>query len=540
MSRSDIFYLIPYMLSFGISFSLGIYAWQRRGIPGARPFAWIAWAEASWTFFYMFELTSDSLNAKLFWDNAQFLGALFGPVAVLAFALDYTGHRLGRDKRLWIGLSSLMGVFVLSAFVFSQHPLIRPDAWIVDSEPLAALVYDWGWLAWLMSLIGYGLIIVAMPSLIAYFLNTQRIYRVQISFIVVGILIPVIGTVPALLDITLSSQRDISPLTFAVGNLFVAWGLFRYRMFDLVPVARNLVVDSIDDMMAVVDAQNRVIDLNAAAQHMLKRTARETIGQPVADIFAAWPDLLQRFKGIEQTHTEIAADIEGALRFFDLHISPLWDRLGQFSGRVLVVRDITARKHTEYELQQHRANLEGLVERRTAELLAAQNALAAERQRLAQNLHDSVTQTVFAANTIVEMLPRMLDRFRPSDQPDKLDEFLVELQQLTRGAMAELRALMIELRPEALAQTELGVLIKQLCDVFTGNTRVDVVFSAADKLFLPEDMQIAFYRVAQETLTSLALYTSISAVQVQLMKNAANVELTITASGPGFDPLTVT
>jgi signal transduction histidine kinase len=105
--------------------------------------------------------------------------------------------------------------------------------------------------------------------------------------------------------------------------------------------------------------------------------------------------------------------------------------------------------------------------------------------------------------------------------------------------MAELRALMIELRPAALAQTELGVLIKQLCDVFTGNTRVEVVFDAPQKVFLPERMQIAFYRVAQEALNNIAKHAHATAVSVHLIRRAHEVELRIEDNGPGLDLQTV-
>ena len=268
-----------------------------------------------------------------------------------------------------------------------------------------------------------------------------------------------------------------------------------------------------------------------AAQRALQPGPGKVIGRAAREVFGNWPELVARYESLEQTHVEVEAPVEGSQRYFDLRISALFDRIGSRTGTVIVIRDITERKRVEHELAQYREHLEELVEQRTADLLTARTALFQERQRLARELHDLVTQTVFAANTLVEILPRILDR-----DVGKAREYIVELRQLTRGAMAELRALMIELRPAALAQTELGVLIKQLCDVFTGNTRVDVAFHAPQKVFLPESTQVAFYRVAQEALNNVARHAHATAVNVYLLQHGREVELRVEDDGPGFDP----
>jgi PAS domain S-box-containing protein len=527
MDEQAIVHLIPYIISFFISTGVGFYARHRRQVGGALPFALLAWSEAFWTFGYILELIGSTLETKMFWDNVQWIGTFAVPLTLLGFALDYTDQRLGHRRLLWRGLLGLAGLWLFIVFVFPRHHLVRPDAWLVPGHPFSTLVYDFGPLIWLMSGYAYAVFFLALMFLIGYFIQAQPIYRVQIGIILLGVCIPLVGSVLTLLNISLTANRDNSPFTFALGNLIVAWGLFRYRLFDLVPVARNLVVDSINDMVIVLDSQTRVVDLNTAARRALQPGS--AIGLPAREVFGNWPDLVARFEGVEQTRVEVEAEVDGISRHFDLRISALHDRIGSRTGTVIVLRDVTERKRAEQELEHYREHLEELVEQRTAELLSARTALFRERQRLAQELHDSVTQTVFAANTLVEILPRVLD-----NDHAKAKEYLIELRQLTRGAMAELRALMIELRPAALAQTELGILLKQLCDVFTGNTRVEVNFHAPEKVFLPEPTQIAFYRVAQEALNNIAKHTHPTAVSVHLVRRADEVELRIENNGPGF------
>jgi PAS domain S-box-containing protein len=534
MDERAVIALIPYLISFAISTGVGFYAWQRRQVSGGLPFAVLAWSEAFWTFGYILELIASGLEAKVFWDNVQWIAAFATPLALLGFGLDYIDRRLSHSGPVWRALIVLAGLWVLIVFAFPQNDLVRSRTWLVSGRPFSTLVYDFGPLIWLMTAYAYVTFLFPLTLLIGFFVQAQPVYRGQIGIILLGVCIPLVGTVLSLMNISLTANRDNSPFTFAAGNLIVAWGLFRYRLFDLVPVARNLVVDSISDMVVVLDSQRRVIDLNVAARRALLPVAGTAIGRSARDVFGSWPELVARFEGVDPTHVEIEAPLNGSQHHFDLRISALHDRIGRRTGTVIVIREITDRKRAEHELEEYRERLEELVEQRTAELLSARMALFQERQRLARELHDSVTQTVFAANTIVEVLPRVL-----KVNTAKAEEYLIELRQLTRGAMAELRALMIELRPAALAQTELGVLIKQLCDVFTGNTRVEVVLDTPQKVFLPEPMQIAFYRVAQEALNNIARHAHATAVSVHLIRHAQQVELRIEDNGPGFDLQTI-
>ncbi len=154
-----------------------------------------------------------------------------------------------------------------------------------------------------------------------------------------------------------------------------------------------------------------------------------------------------------------------------------------------------------------------------------------ERQRLARDLHDSVTQTLFAANTLAEALPSILRQ-----DPQKGERYLNDLHQLTRGAMAEMRSLLVELRPEAFTRSDLGLLLAQLCDVFTGRTQVEVDRNINRQIVLPGNLQMVFYRVAQEALNNTAKHARAQHVQLNLYSTGQRIELRIRDDGLGFDP----
>ncbi len=161
---------------------------------------------------------------------------------------------------------------------------------------------------------------------------------------------------------------------------------------------------------------------------------------------------------------------------------------------------------------------------------SAEMAMLAERSRLARDLHDAVTQTLFSASLIADVLPTLWER-NPEIGRQKLDE----LRLLTRGALSEMRTLLLELRPDTLADVELGDLCRHLTNAFSGRTRVPVAFTQDGQAPLPPPVKEVFYRVAQEALNNIAKHAHASAVQLHLNVQPGWAEMSIRDDGDGFD-----
>jgi signal transduction histidine kinase len=155
----------------------------------------------------------------------------------------------------------------------------------------------------------------------------------------------------------------------------------------------------------------------------------------------------------------------------------------------------------------------------------------AERQRLARELHDSVSQTVFAATTMAELLPHV------RHDAEKLDRYIDEVALLTSSAMAEMRTLMIELQPDAITGTEFTALLKTLCDAFSGTARIPVELTTSGRIFLEPKVQTVFYRIAQEAISNIRRHAHASKVSLHFEQNGAQSELRISDNGCGFDAL---
>ncbi|NWF67570.1 MAG: response regulator [Chloroflexi bacterium] len=161
-----------------------------------------------------------------------------------------------------------------------------------------------------------------------------------------------------------------------------------------------------------------------------------------------------------------------------------------------------------------------------AQELAALN----ERQRLARELHDAVSQTLFSASVIAEALPRLA-----KDLPASVQGGLKELHLLNRRALAEMRALLLELRPRALVETKMDELLRQLADTFSNRQRIEVVLDVERGIIFPPDVQIALYRISQEALNNVAKHAQASRVRLSLVRAAGQIQLSVHDNGHGFD-----
>jgi PAS domain S-box-containing protein len=226
-----------------------------------------------------------------------------------------------------------------------------------------------------------------------------------------------------------------------------------------------------------------------------------------------------------------------------------------------MIEDITeqreARQRLEQQQREYQEQLEERIEERTQELTdsnlrlvgeieqrqLAEEALAAraveeaitnERTRLARDLHDAVTQTLFSASLIAEVLPDLWD-MDEAEARRSADELL----QLTRGALAEMRTLLLELRPAALTQARFPDLVKQLSEALIGRSRLPVNLVVEGEYELPPDVKVAFYRIAQESLNNIVKYSRATRVDIHIKLDCCNVYLEVKDNGIGFDPASI-
>ena len=160
---------------------------------------------------------------------------------------------------------------------------------------------------------------------------------------------------------------------------------------------------------------------------------------------------------------------------------------------------------------------------------AAEKAIIAERDRLAKELHDAVSQTLFSVGLIAEVLPTLWER-----NQDEGKRCLNEIRVLTKGALSEMRALLLELRPSTLVDTPISELLSQLTQAVRSRMLIPLDLNISE-CQLSVEAKIGLYRIAQEALNNVMKHSQASRVAVSLSRLVGQIELRIVDNGIGFN-----
>lgn len=344
-------YIIPLIIATIILGALVLYAWRRHTVSGATAFALLMLVIAEWSLGYALELGSANLASKIFWGKVEYLGIASMPVAWLAFALAYTHWDNWLTYRRLIALAIVPFMTIILIWTNEAHGLIWFQTGLNVDGPFPALEIRYGRWFWIHTVYSYTLITWGTILLIRMLIRSSpQLYRLQTSAILIGTVIPWIGNGIYVFGLSPIPHLDLTPFAFTISGLVMAWSLFRFRLLDIVPIARRAVVDSMRDGVIVLDTQNRVVDLNPAAQIIIGIVDSEAIGQPVSTILAGQADLIERYQDMSLRHIEITLGRDENQKHYELQISTLLDQRSYTAGRLIVLHDITNRKATEEAL----------------------------------------------------------------------------------------------------------------------------------------------------------------------------------------------
>jgi diguanylate cyclase (GGDEF)-like protein/PAS domain S-box-containing protein len=401
----------PYLLASGVAalvaFVVAILAVHRRATPGALCFAALAFAIGEWSLGYTFELASANLAAQILWAKIEYLGIAFTSVAWFAFALEYTNRRDARGKayltrRAMIALSILPLITLALVWTNEWHGLIWSAVRVDTHAGFAMLDLTHGIWFWILIAYSYLLLFLGTLGLIEHAIHLPRFYRGQTGALLLGAVIPWLANAIYVLGLSPFPHLDLTPIAFALSAIVIAWGIFRRNLLDLVPVARNTLIESMHDGVIVIDARERVVDINPAALKMLERAASETIGRSVVQVFAAWRNLIERYHDAPADHEFIIEAQVAAQRVFEIRVTPLFDQRHRLTGRLFNLRDITERRRAQAALHESEERFRRLSEA-TFEGIAIH-----EQGRIFDANHTFATMFGYAPGEVIGMSARDL------------------------------------------------------------------------------------------------------------------------------------
>lgn len=386
---------LVYLLSAIIFAALMIFIWRFRSAPVAAPLLAVFSLGGAWALCDAFYVASDSEAGMLFWASVKLIPISLVPLALLVMSIRHYKQSHWWDWRVVAPL--LLIPALTSFFSCTNNPIFNERHWLDKSDLLTEVNFYTGPWGAIHIIYSYILVCAALGFFAASLRNAQSLYRMQTFAFMGSSLLPLLTDM--LYNLNLLHLHDPAPLTFTVTGLINTWALLRYRSLDIAPIAHNLVIKHMADLMLVLDDKERVVDLNPTAASALGVAPDHAIGLPVETVLPQWREVRCHSGGDNVRRDEITLPLGGKARVYDLSVSTIFSGRDNRVGSLVLLRDITASKLIEANLREQLARIEDL-----------------QSQLREQAIRDSLTG-LYNRRYLEEMLHHELARARRDEYP---------------------------------------------------------------------------------------------------------------------------
>jgi len=352
--------------------------WRRRHRTASRTGVFILLSCAELMVVQALELRSAELQTKIFLNKMQYLCFATAPTAWLIYTLQFTGREEWLTLRNVLLLAIVPLAALLLAFTNESHGIMWTQIALNTQNPYLPLdiIYGPGGIAFVV----YSILLMCLASLpfIQLLIRSQRLYRWQACALLGATLLPFLGISLDLFKLSPFPKYLLTALGLILGGATVALLIYRFRLGDILPVARSLLIEGMNDGVLLLDGQDRVVDMNPTVQRITGHSISEAFGEPIERVWSGWGGS----KEIE--HNELVGVREVVVgkgedqHTYEMHISPLRDWQDRLVSQLIVLRNITERKRAETSLKRAYNELEDRVAERTAELSEASVLLKQE------------------------------------------------------------------------------------------------------------------------------------------------------------------
>jgi signal transduction histidine kinase len=338
-----------------------IVARGRRTVPGSGAFGWLMFATAYWAITSALHTLADSIEVRVALAQFQYIGIAAVAPLWLLFTSQYARARWLDDRPTQALLWVIPIATVVMAFTNPWHHLLWTSIEPAGQGSTARLVYSHGPWFWIAVTFSYCTLAAGTFFLLRSLRRFPLPHRRQTALIIAGGLLPWAGNAVYLAQL-LPAGLDITPVTFALSGASLLWGFYRHRLLGLVPIARDLVVDSMDEAVIVLDPHRHIVDFNPAAARVAGCTMA-SIGRPIEEAVTWWT----RASADGQGSPGYPAVIAAGGHFLEFEVKAVRDGQERFAGWLVLARDISSRRKAEIE----RRELERrMLEQQKAESLA--------------------------------------------------------------------------------------------------------------------------------------------------------------------------
>ncbi len=508
-------YIWPFIISAFITLGLGAYAFRHRTVRGALPFGICMLLTALWSGSYAMEISGTDLATKILGANMQSIAYSINPVLwlIMVFLFIERDQWLSRRNILFLLILPILTLVV--AWTNGMHGLMRQNIYLDISGAFPIMAKTYGPWFWLIAAYSYCLNILSELLLGLSVLRKSALYREQALALFIGLALIFLQNALYIFGIHPVSSYDLTSLTAGVSGMIIAWGIFRFRLFDIVPVARENIIENMEDGMIVLDAQNRIADMNRSAKHIFGSSSINAIGVDAQEFFTKWPALAEICRTRNNMPGELLLQNQGEDRTFEISLLPLSDRKDKHSGLTIILHDVTERKMVQTRLLEQQRTL----------------AILDERERLARDLHDNLGQVLGFINVQAQAIKYELASLAIGTSAAQLEKLI----EVVQSAHQDMRVYIKNAKG-----TEKGFIsaLKYNIDQYRSHSGINVILQITDESIvegLETGVAEQLSNIIKEALNNVRKHAQARQVLIEITAAGPAILVQIKDDGRGFD-----
>jgi PAS domain S-box-containing protein len=321
---------------------LAFFLWRRRRAQGALYLMIFEILAAIWAISDGMEAAALTIPQKIFWSQIAYVGITSSAVMFLMFSLSYTRNYTFSKNRILYLLLVIPLITVVLAFTGTHHKFLWSDIVLLPETRQA--VYYYGPWFWVNVTYQYSLIVIGIVILIAGAFRVYTIHRIQTWLLLLSVILPFAASILYIFKLMPVKGIDLTPIAFIFSGILIGFSLYRLDFFNIIPIAHRQTIDNLDDGIAVLDALDRVMNINPAFTKATGMAAGDITGKEIASVLSLFGLSLSDFSGQNDFKAEAGVEKGGDQKYFELKIQPVTDTSGRQVGRLIIIRDNTLNK----------------------------------------------------------------------------------------------------------------------------------------------------------------------------------------------------
>ncbi|MBN1819543.1 MAG: PAS domain-containing protein [Prolixibacteraceae bacterium] len=375
-----------------------IILWKYKKAPGVKYLIFLELSVAIRALSYAFEFGTNVLEEKILWSKISYFGIAYLPVLYFLFTTGFSQKKKWIAKNKILLLCILPTIMIPIVFTNDYHHLVWTDVILDEQENIAH--YFHGFAFWIFFLFTELLIFAGLYNLLSSVYKFSSYYRSQVYTLVIGSVIPVIGNLLYVSKINPFPGFDWTPVSFVITGFIISLGVIRFRIFDLVPLARNKLLDIINDSIIVVNSEGIIEDCNPAAQRLSGNSGLKITGRSFNSVFKGFEKITKEFDDSAEKRIEYSTG--NNKYFYDILITPLKNIEERTSGHLLIFHDITKIKNAEESVKEVNKNLLKEIEKK--------EKLIEDLDAFAHTVAHDIKNPLGAIQSTISLIPECLER----------------------------------------------------------------------------------------------------------------------------------